>query len=407
MKNKKLIAFVVVLVTVSLSCNYLFPTSTNKTSSNSPVVDFVTAAKPLNVTVQLDDKSTASNMITPAGGSLSLTAKDGTVFTLDVPAKALAADTLITMTAVKSITGAPLDKGPLAAIKLEPSGLVFSGVLTLTIVPAKEIPIKNQIIFGYEGNGQDYHLAVVDPKSKEIKIKLIEFSGAGVGSGGDAQWAANLQIQANASSTRLMEKLGEAAQTDRKDNVLVEGDKSSNELGNILESILDQYYDQVAVKEMAAAELDCQYAKKAMEDLIKVESLRQNLLYTDGKVTIPDLSGKLEKLSKIKEKCKKSFHISGAFGDMGLVEGNACDVTKPFTLHGPVTIVFTPTDEKSGSFKFADGPFADRGAGPYTIGNGSLLISGSGCVDTSLGTFCNKGSLTFTVTPIDPASCVP
>jgi len=54
-------------------------------------------------------------------------------------------------------------------------------------------------MFAYEGSGQDYHLAVVDPKSKDIKIKLMNFSGAGVGSGSDATWAANLRVQASDS----------------------------------------------------------------------------------------------------------------------------------------------------------------------------------------------------------------
>lgn len=140
---------------------------------------------------------------------MSLTAADGSKFTLEVPAKALDADTTITMTAVKSIDGAPLDNNTPTAVQLEPSGLFFKEMVTPTILPAKEIPIKNQIIFGYEGNGQDYHLAVVDPKGKDIKIKLMRFSGAGVGSGSDTAWAANLQIQASKAATRLLQKYGD------------------------------------------------------------------------------------------------------------------------------------------------------------------------------------------------------
>jgi hypothetical protein len=48
-----------------------------------------------------------------------------------------------------------------------------NAVATLTITPAKEIPLKDQIIFGYEKNGIDYHLASVDPKSKDVKVKLL------------------------------------------------------------------------------------------------------------------------------------------------------------------------------------------------------------------------------------------
>lgn len=221
MKNKMLLSFVVVVIT-SLSCNFLFPSSTNSPANIPviPAVDFVTPAEPLNVIVQLDNASTASSTITPDGGNLTLTAVDGTVFMLDVPAEALAADTLITMTVVKSIEGAPLDNNTPSAVQLEPSGLLFDEFVTLTILPAQEIPIENQIIFGYEGSGEDYHLAVVDSKSKDIKIKLMEFSGAGVGTGSDAAWAANLQIQASNASTRLWQKWGEFSQKERQGQIL-------------------------------------------------------------------------------------------------------------------------------------------------------------------------------------------
>jgi hypothetical protein len=214
MNTSKLIVSVFLLLAVSLSCKLLDRTGSRKTIKG-PAIDFVTAGSPRNVTVQLDKKQTASKMIPRAGGTLSLNASDGSKFTLDVPADALEADTLITMTAVKSLDGAPLANNTPTAVQLEPSGLSFKELATLTIVPAKEIPIKEQIIFGYEGDGQDYHLAVIDPKSKEIQIKLMQFSGAGVGSGSDSAWASTLQLQADSAYTRLAQKLGELLQPAR------------------------------------------------------------------------------------------------------------------------------------------------------------------------------------------------
>ena len=162
MKNMKPVLLVLMLLAVSISCRLFTRTS----SDHAPAVDFGKPAKPLNVSMQLDKTHTASGKVLPTGGSLSLTAADGSVFTLEVPAKALDADTMITMTAVKSIIGAPLADGTLAAVQLEPSGLLFKEIVTLTILPAKEIPINKQIIFGYEGSGEDYHLAVVGSKKQ-------------------------------------------------------------------------------------------------------------------------------------------------------------------------------------------------------------------------------------------------
>ncbi len=227
MKKLQTVAFAGVTLFILISCSLFTPKESQNDSKlgdanptvadtspspdvalpNALAVDFTTPAEPLNVTVALDDKVTTSKNISTDGGSLSLTAADGTEFTLDIPPKALDAQTNISMTSVTSIEGAPLDDGSALAVQLEPSGLFFNELVTLTILPGKEIPPKNQIIFGFEGSGQDYHLAVVDPKSKEIQIKLIEFSGAGVGSGSDAQWAANLAIQASNSRTRLLTEI--------------------------------------------------------------------------------------------------------------------------------------------------------------------------------------------------------
>jgi len=186
MKTSKLVVSVLLLLAVSLSCKVLNrPTSRGK----GPAIDFSTPGKPLNVTVQLDKKQTASNLVPRTGGSVSLAVADGSTFILEVPAGALDADTTITMTAVKSIAGAPLDSNTPTAVQLEPSGLFFKEMATLTIAPARDIPLKQQVIFSYEGDGNDYHLALVDPKSKDIKIKLMRFSGAGIGSASDSAWA--------------------------------------------------------------------------------------------------------------------------------------------------------------------------------------------------------------------------
>src|SRR5678816_827171 len=118
MKNRNLVLAVLLLLAVSLSCKLLDRRGSRNTSKG-PAIDFVTPGTPLNVTVQLDKKQTASRMITTAGGTVSLNASDGSKFTLDVPADALEADTTITMTAVKSLDGAPLANNSPTAVQLE------------------------------------------------------------------------------------------------------------------------------------------------------------------------------------------------------------------------------------------------------------------------------------------------
>lgn len=398
MNSRRLVFALITLVFTSLACNYLLPdqSSVPGKSAEAPLVDFTAPAEPLNVTVALDESSSVSGMVTPKGGRMKLTAADGTLFTLEIPANALKAEMQVTMTAVKSLDGAPLGSGSLAAVQLEPSGLVFDDWVTLTIIPAKEIPIEEQIVFDYESNGQDYRLAVVDPKSPEIKIKLLGFSGAGVGSGDDKAWAATLQSQASEASARLLQQLGEATQIDRR-NALLGGE--SNLTGEMIESFFEQYYDQVVLKEMAAAELDCKHAAQAVEDLILIERLNQ--LLGSGEIRIPNFAEKVQKMAEIGGKCGRAYSISGTLGEASQ-SGVTCDSSQPFFVGGTLAMNFVPNSPLSGTFSYT-GPFEANGSGTYVFGeNGGLRLNGYGCVVTGK---CASFSNQLSATPIDPENC--
>ena len=100
-------------------CDVIVQVVKSKTSrGKGPAIDFVTPGKPLDVKVLLDKKQSASGMISRSGGSVSLTTAAGSKFTLEVPANAVAVDTAITMTAVKTLDGAPLDSNTPTAVQL-------------------------------------------------------------------------------------------------------------------------------------------------------------------------------------------------------------------------------------------------------------------------------------------------
>ena len=413
MKNSKLVLPVLLLMAVSLSCK-LLNRATPKNASNGPAIDFLTPGKPLNVTVQLDKKQTASAMVPRTGGSVSLTAKDGSKFTLEVPADALDADTTITMTAVKSLDGAPLDNNTPTAVQLEPSGLFFKEMATLTIVPAKDIPIKQQTIFGYEGDGKDYHLAVIDPKSKEIKVKLMRFSGAGVGSGGDAAWAANLMTQASTAQTRISQKLGEYLQPLRQQLILgVDGPVDPDQLGEKIQSAMDQYEDQVIRKEIAAAELDCQHARPAMQAILTLGRQRQLL----GMAPDPGMWEKIDKLAKIAEKCRKAYHVSGQSNNVTF-SGEICGLDKPFVINatfpggGSAKTSFTPSSVTGGttSVSGGGGGCVQSGGGKYNVnikddGSGTITWTTTDTLTCPGFSTSKTGSFTLPLQPTPEISC--
>jgi hypothetical protein len=79
MKTAKLAVLVLLLVAVSSSCKLLTRTTSR---DKGPAIDFITAGKPLNVTVQLDKQQTASKLVPRTGGSVSLTATDGRMYAI-------------------------------------------------------------------------------------------------------------------------------------------------------------------------------------------------------------------------------------------------------------------------------------------------------------------------------------
>jgi hypothetical protein len=305
-----------------------------------------------------------------------------------------------------------LSSEAVAAVQLEPSGLFFNEFVTLTVIPAQAIPIENQIIFAYEGTGQDYHLAIIDPKSREIKIKLLEFSGAGVGSGGDKEWAANLQHQANDSRARLQNEVAKLLQPERLAQLL--GQEANDQISSILKSYMDKYYDQVIQKEMVAAELDCKYAEKAIQDLIGLE--RDNQLLSLNGVDanneiipiVADLPGKIDKLVKIGEKCKKSYSISGGAGDFSGT-GTICDIEQPWIVTGSgVTVTFTPSSANGGTYAYSGtmSGIAVSGTGQYkvTYADG-LAVSIQAGGEGSAGEATGSGDENYTLTLLSKGSC--
>jgi hypothetical protein len=302
------------------------------------------------------------------------------------------------MTSVKSLDGAPLDNNTPTAVQLEPSGLFFKEMATLTIVPAKDIPIKQQIIFGYEGDGQDYHLAPIDPKSKEIKVKLIRFSGAGVGSGSDAAWAANLMIQARAAETRIAQKLGEYLQHTRL-KMLLGGEDSidMDEFAERIKSAMDQYEDQVIRKEIVAAELDCRQAPRAIQDVLGLERQKQLLGFEPNSKVWETI----DKLSKISEACNWSYQIAGGLDDWQ-TNSKVCNIMKPFTLTGG-GFTMQLSGGISGTYTYS-GPFNAQGTGTYTISlprglgqPGTMTGGGAGSAEG----YTNTGTEKYTLTPLD------
>ena len=138
---------------------------------------------PINVSATVDTAHSVSGLIAAkSGGRLTTKGADGSEFTLSVPANALLGDQPVTMTPILNIAGLPLSGGFGAGVQLSPEGLVLLQPATLTIKPARQIPVAQQTGFAYQGSGQDFYLYPLNSVNT-VTLSLVHFSGYGVGSG--------------------------------------------------------------------------------------------------------------------------------------------------------------------------------------------------------------------------------
>ena len=97
---------------------------------------------------------------------------------------------------------------------------------------------------------------------------------------------------------------------------------------------------------------------------------------------------------------KKAFHIEGNI-DEAHQDGNVCDTSVDFKVHGTLEFEFKPTDAMKGTYTYS-GPFRATGSGPYEIhDDGTMLLDGTGCIMGKCATYSHN----WKATKIDPATC--
>lgn len=105
----------------------------------------------------------------------------------------------------------------------------------------------------------------------------------------------------------------------------------------------------------------------------------------------------------------KAFSFTGGGGDLRF-SGQACDISKPFTLTGTgLTLAFTPTGLTAGSYTisgFAGAKWSGGGSYDITLTDkgGSMKTNGKHTVTSPVGTFTKAGKMSFTLTPIKKCS---
>jgi hypothetical protein len=131
-----------------------------------------------SITPEPEAALAATANLGPEGGEVSAVGGDGTVYRLSVPSGALLFETAITITPVSAIPDLPLTGGLVAAVEFAPDGLQLWQPATLLIeLPA---PSPADVVgFGWNGAGEDFHLALATPEGSTLRLDVTHFSGAG------------------------------------------------------------------------------------------------------------------------------------------------------------------------------------------------------------------------------------
>lgn len=269
---------------------------------------------PLQLTVTPDDAHRAQARIPADGGSLTATGADGTVFTLEIPAGALAAATTVTLTPLSAVTGLPGQGGPIAAVQVEPEGLHLYADAILTIAPAASLPMAAQLAFSYQGTGTNVGLALPVVDSPEIKLRLMHFSGYGVESG-SADDVAAIQAQLGGDAEAALQSLTAQLLRDRREQALDNGADADPELGAALQDLMNQWEEQVVKPALEQAGSSCEAGKEAVRRVVDLERMRQLMGQgsPEGSQRIIDLTyaATITCVKEEYQRCQEEHHLNG------------------------------------------------------------------------------------------------
>lgn len=172
-------AVAAILLVTAVSLTACVPSSPTPSPVPPELAWTLEQSTPTTVTPTADDTHAATAFIPVSGGELSATAADGTTYTLTVPPDALRVGTQIALTPVTSVADSPFDQTASYGVQIEPDGMQLDAFATLEIVPATPVPGDQQLLYQYEGAGDNLRFATPTPAASGISISTDHFSGYG------------------------------------------------------------------------------------------------------------------------------------------------------------------------------------------------------------------------------------
>jgi len=278
--NRKFMVSVLAFLALSglMGCAGSSGTQPNTGSSATDLAwIYDTPYEPIHVTPTLDESSRAEGLISVEGGSLSATGSDGTVYTLDIPSDSLLVETLISLIPAQNLSGLPFGEGKTYSVQLEPEGLTFNNFVTLTITPAEEIPLDQQILFDYEMDGQAVSMALPSLDPSVIQIHLLHFSGAGVTKGLLADMEPYRRRLGGDVEARMRSSIALVLQVERQKQLV----GLDSDIVEEFRSFIEEYIERVVKPRISAASESCAAGRLAIETVVYTERTLELLGLSD------------------------------------------------------------------------------------------------------------------------------
>jgi hypothetical protein len=251
------------------------PVDPGDTSTNVPVTFasffpsdlFSSPRVPLELAATPATDGVVSIEVGSAGGTLTATGPDGTIYTLEIPPDALSITTTITATPLQDVTGFPFDAQPSnrLGVAFSPSGLKFAKSATLTISPPNLPDNVGIAAFGYVGVGHDAAGVTENIQPGRVTISVDHFSGYVL------TWPVNLpewrqiaQLRIEAQEQQMQQIMSTFMGVMRQKQLLGMDTSADQSLRDFALSWVKSYQQEVLIPTLNAAALGCDEGQKAL-----------------------------------------------------------------------------------------------------------------------------------------------
>jgi hypothetical protein len=219
----------------------------------------------------------ASEIIGPEGGTITVTSPDGVTYSLNVPAGAVEGSIVITLTPIQSIEGLPQNGSLLGAVKIEPEGFALDvpAILILSMPEGTPAITKGMyaVGFAYKGDGSEFHLVPKGVSSEVLSanpiagVKLASMS-QGTNHQAPGETAINIGDRLiNIGIARWPQEIVDIAKTNSPSDP---GDQSSLEMAVI--QVKEEVPDELAPLDLNTPKPDPQVIERAQSTLEKANA---------------------------------------------------------------------------------------------------------------------------------------